>query len=54
MAKNKLNNRREEFLNFKGLVILNGRTVGDKLDEFTYIGGQGCSVNDICCENKYS
>uniref|UniRef100_T1H9V3 Reverse transcriptase domain-containing protein n=1 Tax=Rhodnius prolixus TaxID=13249 RepID=T1H9V3_RHOPR len=29
-------------------LVLNGRTQGDLCGEFTYVGGQGCSVNDIC------
>lgn len=32
-----------------GLIILNGRFAGDEEGEFTFIGGMGCSVNDLCC-----
>lgn len=32
-----------------GLLILNGRGCGDREGQFTFIGGPGCSVNDLCC-----
>ncbi|XP_073973044.1 uncharacterized protein [Rhodnius prolixus] len=37
-----------EFFDLYNLVILNGRTPGDMLGEFTYISSNGCSVIDLC------
>lgn len=30
-------------------MLMNGRTKGDTEGEYTFIGGPGCSVNDLCC-----
>ncbi|RZF32660.1 hypothetical protein LSTR_LSTR004088 [Laodelphax striatellus] len=35
-------------LNELNMIILNGRTKGDNQGEFTYVGGQGSSVIDVC------
>lgn len=46
---NQRGNKFIELCDNHNLVILNGRTPGDKDGNFTYISGQGCSVNDLCC-----
>jgi hypothetical protein len=38
-----------QFCDDNGLVILNGRTNGDRRGDFTFIGSSGSSVNDLCC-----
>lgn len=38
-----------ELCDNNNLIIMNGRTKGDREGEYTFIGGPGCSVNDLCC-----
>ena len=37
-----------EFCNDYGLVVLNGRTIGDEDGSYTFISTVGSSVNDFC------
>lgn len=51
-SKDKVENKKgKQFLELcdnYNFVVLNGRTPGDIDGEFTFVGGVGSSVNDVC------
>lgn len=52
-SKDKIINKRGrqwlEFCENMDLIVLNGRTKGDREGELTFLGAMGASVNDLCC-----